>query len=231
MKPTVLIVDDERSARAELKRLLASFPEFEIIGEAKNADEAREQIKQQQPSILFLDIQMPECSGFELLESLDEVPEVVFTTAFDQYAVKAFEVSAFDYLLKPIREERFAQTVNRLLEKCKQDQPAKQVFVKDGDRYHFVKWETVHLIESMDNYARIFFNDQKTWLKSSLNQLEKMLNEQVFFRANRAQIINLDYIEKIRAATNGSLTVTLRTGHVIEISERRSVQFKKLGKF
>lgn len=229
-KLQVLIIDDERSARAELRRLLGSFPDFDISGEARNADEAAELIQLKQPDILFLDIRMPERTGFDLLESLPVVPQVVFTTAFDQYAVKAFEVNAFDYLLKPVREERFAQTITKLRDHFRLSVQEKKVFVKDGDRYLFVKWNEVHLIESMDNYARIFFNTRNAWLKISLTQLEKMLDESMFFRANRAQVINMDFIESIDVASNGSLLVHLRTGHEVQISERRSVQFKKLRK-
>lgn len=224
----VIIIDDERPARDEVKRLLADYPEFEIIAEAKNADEAKDLIEFKQPDLIFLDIQMPEKSGFELLESIEYLPRVIFTTAYDQYAVKAFEVSAMDYLMKPIREERFAKAI----EQAKKSIPLtanKQIFVKDRQQYHFLSWSKVYLIESMDNYARLFFDDKNVFLKSSLNQLEKQLDQSIFFRINRAQIINRVFIQKINSAANGRLKITLKTGQVYEASDRQSVKFKNMG--
>lgn len=228
-KISVIIVDDERTARDEVKRLLDNYAEFEVIGEAKNADEAKLLIETMQPDLLLLDIQMPEKTGFDLLESLDHVPKVIFTTAFDQFAVKAFEVNAIDYLMKPIREERFAKAIEQI--KLKAGNAAEsQIFVKDRQQYHFISWSKVHLIESMDNYARLYFDDKKVFLKSSLNQLEKKLDGVVFFRINRAQIINKSFIDKINTAPNGRVKITLRTGDVFEASERQSVKLKNMGR-
>lgn len=228
-KLKVLIIDDERNAREEIKLLLKSYPDIEIAGEAKNADDAKEQIDIKKPDLLFLDIQMPEKTGFDLLESLDNVPQVIFTTAYDQYAVKAFEVSAIDYLMKPIREERFAKAMEQLKVKSasKNDD---RIFVKDRLQYHFVSWNKVHLIESMDNYARLFFDDKNVFLKTSLNLLEQKLDESLFFRVNRAQIINLNYIDKIIPLPGGKLKVLLKTGDALEASDRQSVKLKKLVK-
>jgi two-component system, LytTR family, response regulator len=228
-KLSVLIIDDERNAREEIKLLLKSYPDVEIVGEAKNADDAKEQIDIKKPDLLFLDIQMPEKTGFDLLESLDNVPQVIFTTAYDQYAVKAFEVSAIDYLMKPIREERFAKAMEQLKVKSvsKNDD---RIFVKDRQQYHFISWNKVHLIESMDNYARLFFDDKNVFLKTSLNLLEQKLDESLFFRVNRAQIINLNYIDKIIPLPGGKLKVLLKTGDALEASDRQSVKLKKLVK-
>ncbi len=226
-KIRIIIVDDERTARDEVKRLLDSFPDFEIAGEARNADEAKALIESLHPDLIFLDIQMPEKSGFDLLESLDKVPQVIFTTAYDQYAVKAFEVSALDYLMKPIREERFAKAVEQARSKLAKP-GGDQIFVKDRQQYHFVSWDKVYLIESMDNYARLFFDGKKVFLKSSLNQLEEKLDAAIFFRINRAQIINMQFIQNIAIASNGRLKITLNTGDVLEVSERQSVRFKNM---
>jgi len=228
-KLKVLIIDDERNAREEIKKLLQDYSELEVIGEAQNADEAKEQIDAKNPDLLFLDIQMPEKSGFDLLESLDKVPHVIFTTAYDQYAVKAFEVSALDYLMKPIREERFARAMEQIKQKgiIPTDD---RIFVKDRQQYHFVSWSKVHLVESMDNYARLYYDDKNVFLKSSLNQLEEKLDEAIFFRINRAQIINLKYIDKILSLPNGRLKVTLTSGDEPEVSDRQSVKLKKLMK-
>jgi len=229
-KLRVLIVDDERMARQEVKRLLSPYPDMEIIGEAKNADEAAIQIAEKHPDLLFLDVQMPERSGFDLLESLNEVPEVIFTTAFDEYAVKAFEVNALDYLTKPIREERFAQAMEKVRQKLAQQTNEPQIFVKDRQQYHFIKWSKVHLIESMDNYARLYFEEKNVFLKSSLNQLEEKLDPDIFFRINRSQIINLQFIQNIQIVPNGRLQISLKTGEVLDASDRQSVKLKSMGR-
>ena len=206
----VMIIDDERTARDEVRRLLDNYPDFEIIAEARNADEAKDLIEQKKPDLLFLDIQMPEKSGFELLELLDNVPQVIFITAFDQYAVKAFEVSAIDYLMKAVREERFAKAIEQVRSKIAI--PANErIFVKDRQQYHFVTWSKVHLIESMDNYALLYFDNKKVFLKSSLNQLEKKLDGAMFFRINRAQLINLKFIDKISTSLSGRIKISLKT--------------------
>lgn len=225
-KIRVLIIDDERAARNEIRRLLANYPDFEIMGEAANADDALRMIGEQTPGLLFLDIQMPEKSGFDLLESLEQVPPVIFTTAYDQYAVKAFEISALDYLLKPIREERFEKAIVQARQRLGKADPAGQIFVKDRQQYHFIQWSSVHLIESMDNYARILFGDKNVFLKSSLNQLEDKLNSELFFRINRAQIINRQYIQAI-TTVDGRLKITISTGAQLEVSERQSAKFRQ----
>ena len=229
-KMRVLIIDDERYARVELKRLIAGFPELELVGEAKNADEAQQLIEDKHPDLLFLDIQMPERSGFDLLQSLEDVPEVIFTTAFDQYAVKAFEVSALDYLLKPIRPERFAQAIAKLTGKAALATQSRQIFVKDRDQYHFIRWEKVYLIESMDNYARLFYEGKNAWLKRSLNQLVKTLDDTMFIRINRAQVVNMNFIQTVNTTEHGRLTITLNSGQTLKVSQRQSVQLKKTGK-
>jgi len=228
-KLRVLIIDDERNARAEVKKLVADYGELEVVGEAQNADDAKEQIEQKHPDLLFLDIQMPEKSGFDLLESLSKVPHVIFTTAYDQYAVKAFEVSALDYLVKPIREERFAKAMENLKHRITLPEEDR-IFVKDRQQYYFVNWSDVHLVESMDNYARLFYGDKNVFLKSSLNLLEQKLDATVFFRINRAQIVNLKYIDKIMPAADGRLKLLLKNGDTLEVSDRQSVKLKKLVK-
>lgn len=229
----VLIIDDERSAREEVKRALAAYPLFEVVGEAQNAEEARVEIAHKKPELIFLDIRMPGESGFELLASLAEVPEVIFTTAFDQYAVKAFEINALDYLMKPIREERFALAIARLTEKRKSKDAKKEtlnanrtIFIKDGERCHFVKLSEIYLIESMDNYARLYFGDQRAFLKTSLNQLTEKLDEAVFFRISRTHVVNLNYIKEIFPMPKGKLRIGLTTGEILDVSDRQSVKFK-----
>lgn len=229
-KIKVILIDDERLAREELKRTIASYPDIEVIAEAGNADEAVHLIKKHQPDLIFLDIQMPEKSGFDLLEMLEDVPDVVFVTAFDQYAVKAFEADALDYLVKPVRDERFAKVIEKIRNKLNAAQlPAeKQLFVKDGNKCHFIRLSDVFLIESMDNYARLYFEDKKTYLKRSLNQLEETLDTGIFFRINRSQIINTNFISQIHQLPKGKLNITLKTGLLLEVSDRQSVKFKTL---
>ncbi|WP_138477877.1 LytR/AlgR family response regulator transcription factor [Dyadobacter bucti] len=238
-----LIVDDERLARNELKRLLDPYTKIEIVGEAANAEEALVLIEQLQPDLLFLDIQMPGKNGFELLSAIEgKSPEVIFTTAYDEYAIKAFEFNALDYLLKPIDTERLKDTIHRIEENQAQPEstPATQeraekvlgendqVFVKDGEKCWFVKLGKIRLFESMGNYVRLHFDDQKPLVLKSLNNLEERLDPNTYFRANRKHIINLHWIEKIEPWFSGGLLVTLQGGDKIEISRRQAIRFKEL---
>jgi len=229
IKIRTVIIDDERAARDELKRLLENYPDFELVGEVRNADEAKVLIETLHPDLIFLDIQMPGKSGFDLLELLEKVPQVIFVTAFDQYAVKAFEVSALDYLMKPIRDERFEKAITQARGKLATHKD-EQIFVKDRQQYHFIAWRDVYLIESMDNYARLYFKDKNVFLKSSLNELEKKLNTDMFLRINRAQIINMTFVAQISAMANGQVKLTLKTGGEYEASARRSVKIKSMGR-
>ena len=236
-----IIVDDERLARNELKRLLENFPHIEVIAEAANTDEASALLETMQPDVLFLDIQMPGKTGFEWLESWEGyLPEVIFTTAFDEYALKAFEVNALDYVLKPIELARLSESIQKLDKRQIQQTRTiaspnhvlgaqDQIFVKDGERCWFVRLDRVRLCESMGNYVRLFFDDQKPLVLKSLNALEERLDPKVFFRANRKHIINLNYIDKIEPWFSGGLQVTLsEKGEKIEISRRQSIRFKEL---
>ncbi len=229
-----VIIDDERLAREEVKRALKNHPEFRIVGEANNVDSAIEIIEQEEPDVLFLDIHMPQKTGFDLLEELTSVPEVVFTTAYDQYAVKAFELNALDYLVKPLREERFEKTIAKvkqeLLKKAEVTSEVlpmhRKIFIKDGENCHFIPLSEIHFIESLENYARLYFGDQKAMIKRSLNLLEKKLDPTVFFRVNRSQIINVHYIKEIHPHFNNRLHIELTIGQKVEVSSRQSVKFK-----
>ncbi|HZW39220.1 MAG TPA: response regulator [Ignavibacteriaceae bacterium] len=231
-----LIIDDERLARVELRRLLTPFKEIEIVGEAVNVDDAIKQIDHLNPDLIFLDIQMPGKNGFELLEELDSVPTVVFTTAYDEYALKAFDYNAMDYLLKPIEPTRLEETIKKLTEKIqKENIPLNentltendQVFVKDGERCWFVKLATVKLFESEGNYVRLYFDEFKPLILRTLNYLDERLDNKTFFRANRKHIINLKWIENIEPWLNGGLLVKLKGGQKIEVSRRQAIKFKE----
>ncbi|TPG35537.1 LytR/AlgR family response regulator transcription factor [Flavobacterium pectinovorum] len=232
-KIKVIIVDDERLSREELKRALQFYDDFVLIGEAENADEAKNLIESEMPDLMFLDIQMPEKSGFDLLESLDNVPEVLFTTAHNQYAVQAFEVNALDYLMKPIREERFAKAIekirNTIIAKSSLQNTAakdRKIFIKDGEKRFFIPLYEIYLIESLENYTRLFFQDKKAMQRRSLRQWEEILDENVFFRINRTEIININYIQKVSSTSGGRLEVQLKTGELLEVSNRQSAKFK-----
>ncbi|SNR39072.1 two component transcriptional regulator, LytTR family [Lutibacter agarilyticus] len=229
-----IIIDDERLAREEVKRALEKHQEFEIIGEASHVDEAISLIEELKPDILFLDIHMPGKSGFDLLEELTNVPDVVFTTAYDQYAVKAFEMNALDYLVKPLRDERFSKTIEKVkveLSKRVISEPTtlpmhQKIFIKDGEKCYFIPLTNIHFIESLENYARLYFGSDKAMIKRSLNLLAEKLDPKVFFRVNRSQIINIHYIKEIHPYFNNKLQIILTTGEKIEVSSRQSVKFK-----
>ncbi len=235
-----LIADDERLARNELRRLLENYPAIEIIDEAGNGEEAVEKINRLRPELVFLDIQMPGKSGFDVLQNLEEGvnPDVIFTTAFDEFALKAFEFDAIDYLLKPIEPARLEQAMRKLEEEQPDAQdkslPSRifgendQVFVKDGNKYWFIKLNSVRLFESIGNYVRIYFDQNKPLLLRSLNALEERLDPNVFFRANRKHIINLRMIESIEPYFSGGILVKMKGGEKVEVSRRQAVRFKDL---
>ncbi|HBH24027.1 MAG TPA: DNA-binding response regulator [Cytophagales bacterium] len=235
-----IIVDDERLARKELTNLLSAYPEVEIIGEAANADEAIAMIESKRPDLLFLDIQMPGKTGFDLLESIDAAPLVIFTTAYDEYALKAFEVNALDYLLKPIHQDRLKSCLEKVLKEHKtikeeEHEQAEyklglkdQVFVKDGDKCWFVKLADVRLFESDGNYIKVYFEQNKPMIHKSLNALDKKLDDRAFFRASRKHIINLSWVESIESWFNGGLLVKLKNGDKVEVSRRQASRFKEM---
>ena len=234
-----LIVDDERLARKELSSLLDDIKKVTVVGEAINADDAVHKVQELKPDLLFLDIQMPGKSGFDLLEMLDSVPEVIFTTAYDEYALKAFEVNALDYLLKPVQKERLQESISKLLakqtsrpndssDKSAQLGVSDQVFVKDGDRCWFVKLSEVRLFESEGNYIKVYFDENRPMIHKSLNALDEKLDDRSFFRASRKHIINLSWIEKIEPWFNGGLMVQLKGGQNVEVSRRQAARFKEM---
>ena len=236
-KINAVIVEDSRLARNELKELLKNHQDIELVGEAANVDQGYELIRSKRPQLLFLDINMPEKDGFELLEMLDEVPITIFTTAFDEYAIKSFEYNALDYLLKPINEKRFAMAVEKVMGKLEgkenEDKGSEhvlhqdsQIFIKDGEKCWLVKISDILLFEIVGNYTRVYYQDQKPMLYKSLNQIEDKLPAENFFRANRQQIININYIQEVIPWFNGKLKLIMRNGAEIEISRRQSYLFK-----
>lgn len=233
-----VIVEDSRLARNELKELIKEYKEIQLLGEAENVDNGYNLIIETKPDILFLDINMPEKDGFELLEMLDEVPIVIFTTAFDEYAIKSFEYNAFDYLLKPINQKRFSQSINKVIERAtdnslpeaKNDNTLsldKQIFIKDGEKCWLVKIQDISMFEIVGNYTRVFFENNTPLIYKSLAQIEEKLPKDVFFRANRQQIININHVKKVVSWFNGKLKIQMNSGEEIEISRRQSYIFKE----
>lgn len=242
MKMRTIIIDDERLAREELKSMLTKFDFLEIVAEAKNPNEGIEKIKEFEPDLVFLDIQMPGMNGFDMLQKLDEIPKVIFVSAFDEFALKAFEVNALDYLLKPIDPERLKDTLQKLqtpeedfITKLSGTESRKdkvltkgdKIFIKDGDKCWYIDIDTVRMFESDGNYVKVYFDKFRPLILRSLNGLEERLDTKHFFRANRKFIINLNWISAIENWFNGGLLVTLKEGEKIEISRRQAIRFKE----
>ncbi|MBL7934149.1 MAG: response regulator [Bacteroidia bacterium] len=231
-----IIIDDERLARQELRNLLAAYKEIEVIAECADAVQAKEKITELKPDIIFCDIQMPGKSGLELVEEISATVDVVFVTAYDEHAIKAFELNAFDYLLKPVQADRLAETIKKLsikdsATKMDNNSPLSDkdmVFIKDGDKCWFVKLADIRLFESEGNYVRVYFDTFRPLILRSLNSLETRLNEKQFFRASRKHMINLSYIASIETWFNGGLNAKLKDGKEIEISRRQAVKLKDM---
>ncbi len=235
-----LLIDDERLARNELRRLLAAHKDIEIAGEAVDVDDAVEKVAALKPDLLFLDVQMPGADGFSLLERLEPpLPLVIFTTAYDEFAVKAFEFNALDYLLKPVDPSRLGAA----LEKLRLRGPAAgegelpgprsrlslddKVFVREGDQCWFVPVRNIRLLESEGNYTRVHFDDSKPQLFRSLTAMEDRLDPKHFFRANRKQVINLAWVDGIEPWFSGGLLVRLKGGLKVELSRRQAQDFRE----
>ena len=242
-----LIVDDERLAREEMKSILKDFLEIEVIDEAQNGEEAFTKIQELQPDLVFLDINMPGMNGFELLKKLEIIPHVIFVTAYDEYALKAFEVNALDYLLKPLDVDRLNEAIGKLKTKVesefeseinqKSDRAARllgrndRVFIKDGEKCFFVQLSDVRMLESDGNYVKVHFGKNRPLILRSLNSFEEKLDPECFFRANRKFIVNIDWITGVENWFNGGLQIELNTGEKIEVSRRQTIRFKELFSF
>ena len=234
-----LLIDDERLARNELRRLLKAHPDIEIAGEAVDAGDAQEKIAALKPELLFLDIQMPGDDGFTLLEKLEPpLPLVIFTTAYDEFAVKAFEFNALDYLLKPVDPNRLVAALEKLRPHAVPTGPGgavvgrdrlapeDKVFVREGEHCWFVPVKNIRLLESEGNYTRLHFDDQKPQLFRSLTAMEDRLDARHFFRANRKQVINLAWVDGIEPWFSGGLLVKLKGGLKVELSRRQAQDFR-----
>lgn len=236
-----ILIDDERLARKEMRNMLEAHPQIEVIGECANADEGVAMIHAEKPDLIFLDIQMPGRTGFEMLEVLEYIPRVIFVTAYDEYAIRAFEVNALDYLLKPVEKERLAEALRKTADEAENGAAHKiddgaerkdmlnaedRIFLKDGEKCWFVPLKDVRVFESEGNYVRVYFDRFKPLILKSLNNLEKRLDERDFFRINRKYIVNLKEIAHIEPWFNGGLKVRLHNGEELEVSRRQSAKFK-----
>lgn len=239
----VLIIDDERLAREELKSLLKNFDALEIVDEAKNPEEGIAKIREHSPDLIFLDIQMPGMNGFDMLKKLDEIPKVVFITAYDEFALRAFEVNALDYLLKPVDPERLKETIQKLqlpeddFATKLNDIPERtekllssgdKIFIKDGEKCWFIDINDIRMFESDGNYVKVYFDRFRPLILRSLNSLEERLDPKFFFRANRKFIINLNWVNGVENWFNGGLQVSLKDGEKVEISRRQAIRFKEM---
>lgn len=241
-----IIVDDEKLGREIVKEYLNDHPQVEVVAECRDAHEALEAIDRQQPDLLFLDIQMPEVNGFELLEMLNDPPKVIFSTAYDQYAIKAFEVNAIDYLLKPYDAERFNLAVERVIQHIQANQEQddtiqkllqtirtsqqhlERLLIKQAGRIVIISCKEIHSINAMDDYAEICTAKESYLIQQSLNRLEERLNPDQFVRVHRSYIINIDAVRDIVALSNSRYKLFLKNGNEIYVSRSG---YKKLMRF
>lgn len=232
-----LLIDDERMARREMRRLLEAHPEIEVVGEADSGHAALSLLPTLKPDVLFLDIQMPEMDGFEFVNAMGEnTAQVIFCTAYDAHALRAFEVNAVGYLLKPVDPARLAAVIQKLNDAASPDAEAQdetplretdRVLLKGEQRSWFVPVRSIYLLQSEGNYTNVFFEGGKVLLPRSLGTLEQRLNLPIFFRANRAQLINTRAITDVAEWFSGGLQATLASGDKVEISRRQAVLFRK----
>lgn len=227
-----LVVDDERLARVELRRLLRAHPEVEIVGEASHVDEAVTRIDGLAPDLVFLDIEMPGGNGFDVVERLETIPIVVFTTAHDAHALRAFEVHALDYLLKPIDPRRLRDALSRARARMTppSDAPVRtyleRIFVRDGEICRIAELEKIPLLESEGNYTRLHLGEDQPLLLRSLAYLEERLDPEVFFRANRQALVNLTLVDRVEP-DGAELTFRLLDGRTVTMSRRQARRFRQ----
>lgn len=240
-----IVVEDSRLAREGLVRMLQAFPAIDVIGQADHPSSALALIQAARPDVVFLDIHMPGATGFDLLEQLDYMPRVIFTTAYSEHAIRSFDFHTVDYLLKPISAERLAQAIGKLADSAGSEATGaapeeagtltleydSKVFIKDGEHCHLVSLDSIRYIESCKNYVQVFFGDQRAYVKKSMNAIAARLPKQYFFRANRQHIVNLQAIERIEESMNQGYFVTLTGGKVLEISRRNAAELKDLLSF
>lgn len=225
-----LIADDEPAARRGVRQLLAAFPEFAVAGECRNGAEVLAALDLSTPDVVFLDIQMPGIDGFEVIRrrSVERMPAVVFLTAFDQFAIKAFEAEALDYLVKPVSEERFAATVRRLKKRLSSSQPVardERIVVTTPRGAAVLHISEIDWIEAAGNYAQLWIGQRHYFLRESLQTLEERVNHHGFARAHRRALVRLSGVKELVRTRAGALIAILNSGARIPISRRRTSSF------
>ena len=233
----VAIVEDSRLARLELCEQLSQLSGITLVGQADTVDSAQKMITETRPDLMLLDIDLPGGTGFDLLERLDTLPLIIFTTAYDQFAVRSFEVNALDYLLKPVTLPRLRSAFDKALERlnlqsCPKEPSDRlhadsQLFVKEGEACWLIKLKQVQLFESVGNYTRVYFEQHKPMLNRAMTQIEARLPTDGFFRLNRSEIINLAYIENIEVTLSGQWQVAMQNGRILVPSRRQMQAFKQ----
>jgi len=244
-KLSVIIVEDEAPARDLLKAYLQRHENIELIAECADGFSGAKAINENKPDLVFLDIQMPKLTGFELIELLDEMPQIIFTTAYDQYAIKAFELSAVDYLMKPFSRERFDEAIEKVFERIKEKQPTAdkihsltqkikedtavidRLFIKTGSRIDVVAVSDIIHIKAEDDYVEIFTANKKFLKKETMNYLEHSLPKEMFVRVHRSGIINTNYIEKLERYGKESYIVIMKDGNSVNVSKSRVKELKE----
>jgi two-component system, LytTR family, response regulator len=229
-----LIVDDEPWARFEMERLLAPHSWLTVIGQAASASEAIDYLRRDDLDAIFLDVQMQDGDGFSVLPSLPSpAPKIIFTTAYSNFAVRAFEVNALDYLLKPIAPDRLARALSKLKEPAKEPllekglQADDHIFVQDGGACWFVPVRTIRLLEVNGDYTRVYFGQHAPLIHRTASALEDRLPANLFFRANRKHIVNLGFVESVTPWFSQTLKLTLKGGEEVEISRRATQSLRK----
>lgn len=231
-KLRTVIVDDEPLARSNLVVLLRRDPEIEIVAECGTGEEAIDQIRSSKPDLVFLDVQMPECDGFDVLERLggNQPRAIVFVTAYDQYALRAFESGALDYLLKPFDNARFERTLNRAKQSLKRNDPtqkSERIVVKSAGQVLFVKHSEIDWVEAADYYACLHVGPKAHLLRRSMAELEAELDSSMFCRIHRSAIVNLSRVRRLKLSEEGEYDVLLEGGQTLRLSRRYRTQLQQ----
>jgi two-component system LytT family response regulator len=237
----VVIIDDEPLARSVVKEYLKNFSEVEIIAECNDGFEGVKAIAQHQPDLIFLDIQMPKINGFEMLELVEKIPGIIFTTAFDEYAIKAFEVNAIDYLLKPFSKERFDKAMNKwqsqkwegdaaqkVLEETTQPEERNRVVVKKGQNIVVLPIQKIHYFEAFDDYVKVHTTDGFYMKKKTMSHFQRVLDGNQFVRVHRSYILNLQELTRIEPMEKDSHVVLLKSGLRIPLSQSGFLKLKSV---
>ena len=225
-----IIVEDSELARLELRELLAGFSFVEVVAEASSGNSAIELINAHNPELVFLDINLPDIDGFGILDAIKFVPQIIFTTAYDEYAIQSFEYNTADYLLKPIKPDRLRTALDKVRKQLPDASHLSldnRIFIKDNQTFYITFLRDISLFHTEGNYTKVYFKDKSPLMHKSLNQIESGLDPAFFFRINRQQIVNINHIVSIDVWFKGKLKLLLSCNNEVEVSERQSVKLKQ----